>query len=67
MKNGRYKVYFEIDIKNCTTQEDAENTILSLLFDSIEGPTVFPEVFFELKEEFEIDYHTEEEIKELEF
>lgn len=67
MKNGHYKVTLNVDIKNCVTEDDALQAVATLLVNSMEsnGPNL--EVNFELVEEHEVEYHTEDVVKELEF
>jgi hypothetical protein len=70
MKNGTYHVSFQVDISNCETEEEAQRWLIKLIVDSIEQDDIeFPEVDFELIEEHEVEYHTEEDdgVEELDF
>ena len=70
MKNWTYKVSFEVNLNSCITEDDAHVAIYKLIKEDIanEGD-VFPEVNFELLEEEEEEYNTEEDdgIEELDF
>jgi hypothetical protein len=61
MKNGLYKISFEVKLVGCETEEDAHKALIGLLVDSIEGNAEFPEVDFALTEEIEEEYEMEEE------
>lgn len=67
MKSGTYQVSFNVDLANC---EDADAALEALkrTVGRMIAKDEFPEVDFELVEEFDIEYETEEdEIQELNF
>lgn len=67
MKSGTYKVSFIVDLNDCDTLDDAEKAIAGLVSDTLDEDT-FPELELELVDEFDIEYHTEEdEVPELDF
>ena len=67
MKTGTYTVSFNVDLTECEDEESAHAAVAAMVEEMLEGGE-FPEVEFELVEEFEVDYKTEEdEVEELEF
>lgn len=67
MKSGVYKVSFVVELNDCLDQDEAESAVASLVSDILDEDK-FPEVKFELLEEFDVEYNTEEnEVPELNF
>ena len=67
MKSGKYRVSFEVDLNDCKSKEEAEQAVAQMVSDACDDDT-FPEVEFELLEELDIEYNTEEhELEELNF
>jgi hypothetical protein len=61
MKNGLYKVTFMAHINDCVTEEEGAEVVASLINDALEDDQ-FPEVEFELVEELNMEYNTDEEL-----
>jgi hypothetical protein len=66
MKSGTYRVTLEVEIKDCQDKDEATNSLMAMFSEMIDDDLV-PEVDFELLEEFDIEYQTEDEVQELEF
>lgn len=66
MIQGTYRVSFNVDFDECGSKEEATQAVMAMLSEMMDDEE-FPEVDFELVEEFDIEYGTEEEIEELEF
>ncbi len=67
MKTGKYKVSFYVDLNDCEKLEDAEVAVATLIEEALDEHS-FPELHFELVEEFELEYQLEhDEIEELSF
>ena len=67
MKNGKYLVAFEVNLNNCNSEEEAIEAIRLMVSDMIDEDK-FPEVIFDIVEEEDIEYNTEEdELAELDF
>lgn len=65
MKNGIYKITLNMQLTNFKTEEEAVEAIAAYLVDQDdETDTV---VNFEMLEEFDPEYHTEDEVDELNF
>lgn len=61
MKNGLYKVSFMVEINDCATEEEGAAVTASLINDALDDDN-FPELEFELVEEFELEYNSDEEL-----
>jgi len=61
MKNGIYRVYFEIELNNCRDEEEAMGEVTNFLEENES-----PEVKLELVQEIEVE-EEEEELEELYF
>lgn len=66
MKNGKYRISFEVDLNDCATQEEAEQTVASLVSETLDEDS-FPEIEFELLEALDMEYNTDDEVEELNF
>jgi len=66
MKNGTYKVVLTIDLFECADEEEGRNAVANMLSDMLDDDE-FPEVDFELTEELDMEYNTENEPAELNF
>lgn len=67
MKSGTYKVSFTVDLRENLSIKEAEKAVAQMVSDACDDDQ-FPEVEFELIEEFEEEYNTEEEtVRELSF
>ena len=67
MKNGSYRVSFIVQLTDCSDVEEAEQALLELWGEAADEGEL-PEVAFEMVEEFDVEYETEEdEVKELDF
>jgi hypothetical protein len=67
MISGTYNVKFQVDLTGCETKEEAELAIAQWISELLDEDT-FPEVEFELVEELDMEYNTdEEELEELDF
>lgn len=70
MKNGRYKVSFNVVLSDCNEEDGEEvafDTVTEMVRDMLEEDEL-PELNFELLKEFDIEYETEEnELEELNF
>jgi hypothetical protein len=67
MKNGTYTVSFEVNLSGAVTEEEAIVSIKEMVEEMI-SKEEFPELNFELTEEEDPEYHTEEaEVQELNF
>lgn len=66
MKNGTYKVILTIDLFECADEEEARNAVADMLSGMLDDDE-FPEVDFELVEELDMEYNTEDNIPELNF
>ena len=68
MKNGSYRVSFEVDLTGYENEQEANEAIKGMVEEMLSEDT-FPEVNFELIEEFEPDYFLEEDtgVEELDF
>ena len=67
MKSGRYCVSFYVDLNDCKDSEEAELVVGELLSEAIDENAI-PQLNFELVEELEIEYNTDEpELAELNF
>jgi len=65
MKNGIYKISFDIELTGFLTEDEATESIAAYLMD--QDPNSSTEVNFELLEEFDPEYHMEDEVDELNF
>lgn len=65
MKNGLYKVSFQVLLKNHVDEDEAHESIMGMIQEMLERYE-FPEVNFVLLEEHEVEYD-DEEIDELDF
>jgi hypothetical protein len=63
MKNGKYEVRFEVDLRDCKTKEQAIESTREMVSEMIDSDD-FPEVDFTLVEELDIEYadHEPEEL-----
>lgn len=67
MKTGTYKISFNVDLNECENEEEAKMALFHM-FQNMMDEGDFPEVEFDLLEEFDLEYMVEEnELKELEF
>ena len=67
MINGTYRVSFDVVLTDCQDEEDAKNAVGDMV-ESMIDVREFPEVNFELIEEEDVEYNTEEdELEELDF
>ncbi len=68
MKMGKYRVSFDVDFDSAGSQEEAEQAVREMVIEMLDNEE-FPKVEFELLEEFDPEYHTEEEeeMQELNF
>jgi len=66
MKAGKYKVSFYVDFVKPCTETKAKLFVAHLVSEMIDSDN-FPEVNFELEEEFDLEYNTDEEVDELNF
>lgn len=67
MKNGTYRVSFEVNLNSCKNKAHAKREVASMVTEMIENDD-FPEVDFELTEAEDVEYNTEEdEVQELNF
>jgi hypothetical protein len=66
MKSGTYKVSFMVDLSDCKTEEEAAKEVMGMVSEDIDNGD-FPEVEFEMVEELDLEYNTDDEIEELEF
>ena len=67
MKNGRYLVSFEVDLSNHKDEDEAQDSINTLLEEAM-LENQFPKVNFELLEELDEEYTTEDDgLEELDF
>ena len=70
MKNGRYKVSFNVVLSDCNEEDGEEvafDAVTEMVRDMLEEDEL-PELNFELLKEFDIEYETEEdELPELNF
>lgn len=66
MKNGTYKVTFEVELANCLDEDEAKEAIGVWMNETLDN-NEFPEVVLELVEEEDLEYETEDEIQELNF
>ena len=66
MINGTYRVSFEVTLKNHASEEEAHESIKGMVNELLEEDN-FPELNFELVEEEDEEYETEEEVEELNF
>ena len=67
MKNGTYRASFIVELKDCGSEEEAQQTVAELISEALDDEN-FPELNFEMVEEFDVEYGTEEdELQELDF
>jgi hypothetical protein len=67
MKSGKYKVSFTFELGENMSMEKVEEKLAELISDACDDDN-FPVWDFELLEEFEVEYNTEEEtLEELSF
>ena len=66
MINGTYRVSFEVTLKNHANEEEAHESIKGMLNEMLLEDQI-PELNFELLEEIEEEYDSEEEVEELDF
>lgn len=63
---GTYRVTFNVDFDSAGSKEEARQAVMAMLSEMIDDDES-PEMDFELVEELDIEYCTEDEIEELEF
>ena len=66
MKSGTYKVSFEVELTDCENEESARLALFRMISDLMDDDE-FPEVNFELTEELDMEYNTEDVVPELNF
>ena len=66
MKNGTYKVTFEVELANCLDEDEAREAIGVWMNETLDN-NEFPEVVLELTEEEDLEYETDDEVQELNF
>jgi len=68
MKPGTYRVSFIVDLNEEYTEDQAHSVIGGMIADALDEDN-FPELNFETVEEFDLEYHLEEEdeVEELNF
>jgi hypothetical protein len=67
MKSGTYRVSFVVELRNCGSKEEAEQAVGEMVSDACDVDE-FPEVNFEMIEELDIEYNSDElELEELSF
>lgn len=66
MKSGTYKVTFHVDLVGCNNEEEAHSAVSQMVNEALDDDR-FPELEFELVEELDEEYNTEEEVEELDF
>ena len=66
MKPGRYRVTLDVNFEQPLTKDEADQGLVAM-FVQMEDDDLVPEVEFELLEEFDLEYMTEDEVEELEF
>jgi hypothetical protein len=59
MKSGKYLVSFEVDLTDCKDEEEAQQEVASMVSEMLDEDN-FPEVDFELLEELDLEYNSEE-------
>lgn len=66
MKPGTYRVTLEVNFEEHVTKDEADQALMAM-FVQMEDDGLVPELEFELLEEFDLEYMTEDEVQELEF
>ena len=67
MNPGTYRVSFLVDFSDFVSQEEAQQAVAEMVSEMIDEDS-FPEIEFELVDELDLEYNTEEdELEELNF
>lgn len=69
MKNGKYKMTLEVELRGLDDTEEAAKAVADMIVEMHENEEMPEGVVFELLEEFEPDYEVEENdgVEELDF